>query len=96
MTWTLYFDYASGGYRKTEYSTILIEGSESNASKVFKDRFKISPYGMACSCCGEDFNITEYDSLEDAMKHVSPSEKILKIPQNSHSCIRNRTDCYNA
>ena len=62
-----FHDMFSGGCRKTEYSQVYIEAdSEDQAEEIFEDRLNRNPNKVTCECCGNDFSITEYDSLEEA------------------------------
>lgn len=68
-----YFDMSSGGSEKTDYSVIIIEADdESEASSIFEERFEIDPYNTTCYCCGPDFSISEYVSIEDAREYSNP------------------------
>ncbi len=64
--WFQFSDVRTAGYLKTKFKDIYIKAnSESDAIKIFEDKFNISPYDSACDCCGYDFWISEDDSLEE-------------------------------
>lgn len=63
--WTRFFDLCGGGYDKTPFKTIFIEGEENHAVEVFKARFGFSPYNCTCDCCGPDFSVCEVNGLDD-------------------------------
>jgi len=66
MTVTQFKDMHSGGKAKTSYENIYIEASESDAIDFFKSWFSRDPSQITCSCCGQDFSVRSYDSLEQA------------------------------
>lgn len=60
-------DTASGGVRKLEQAhTIYMEVKRGKSREAFKEFFGIDPKNIYCDCCGVDFHITEFDSLEGA------------------------------
>ncbi len=64
--WTSFWDMHSGGGLKEEYPLIFIEAPEDEATVVFYNRFGHSPSRVSCTCCGEDYAIIEYETLEEA------------------------------
>ena len=66
MTVTHFKDMHSGGRAKTRYENIYIEASQSDAIDFFKSWFNRDPSRTTCSCCGQDFSIRSYNSLEQA------------------------------
>ena len=63
-TFTKFFDMASGGYEKTDYSAIYIEAEEDRAIEIFEAKFNIDPFNETCECCGSDFYIYELSNIE--------------------------------
>ena len=64
-TWTLFWDMNSGGDRKEQWDKILIEAPEHEAISVFYSRFGHNPFRVTCTCCGEDYSVSEEtDTLE--------------------------------
>lgn len=65
--WTRFHDMHSGGGLKEEpYARIYIEAPEDEARVIFYNRFGHSPDRVSCTGCGEDYSLTEADSLEQA------------------------------
>ena len=66
MVWTQFMDMHSGGELKTDYGYIYIELPMSKAEDFFEEEFNRNPNNITCECCGPDFYVSEYDSLEQA------------------------------
>ncbi len=67
MSWTIFFDmHSGGGTKEPPYELILIEAPIDDAVSVFYSRFGHSPYRVTCTCCGEDYSVDEYETLEKA------------------------------
>lgn len=65
MKWTLFWDMHSGGRTKEEpYERIYIEAPKEEAKIIFYNRFGHNPERVTCICCGEDYSISEDESLE--------------------------------
>lgn len=64
--WTCFWDMHSGGGKKEQWSMIYIEAPEEEAKVIFYNRFGHNPEHVTCKCCGEDYSIDEWESLEDA------------------------------
>jgi len=64
--WTQFWDMHSGGRQKEKWSKIYIEAPEEVAQVIFFNRFGHSPERVTCACCGEDYSISEYETLEQA------------------------------
>lgn len=80
MTWTQFWDMHSGGGQKLEWDKIYIEAPEEEAKSIFFARFGNNPERVSCTCCGDDYSITEYETLEEAsafhrgLRYVTPAE----------------------
>lgn len=62
---TRFMDMHSGGRTKEEpYEYIYIEAGEQEAKRVFYNRFGHNPERVTCTCCGDDYSISESESLE--------------------------------
>lgn len=59
-------DMHSGGGQKLAWSKILIEAPEKEAELIFQNRFGRNPHRVTCTCCGNDYSLSESDSLEEA------------------------------
>lgn len=66
MAWTHFSDMHSGGGQKLDWSDIYIEAPEDIAVRVFAAKFGRQSDYVTCQCCGEDYSVSEYDSLEEA------------------------------
>jgi hypothetical protein len=66
MAWTQFWDMHSGGGTKEEWSQIYIEAPEEEAVSVFYSMFGHNPHRVSCTCCGPDYSISEYETLEEA------------------------------
>jgi hypothetical protein len=64
--WTTFWDMHSGGDQKEKWGMIFIEAPEEEAKIIFYNRFGHNPERVTCTCCGEDYSISENDSLEQA------------------------------
>jgi len=64
---TRFMDMHSGGDTKEPpYEYIYIEAPQSEAEIIFYNRFGHNPNRVTCTCCGEDYSISEEESLEQA------------------------------
>jgi hypothetical protein len=91
IKWTLFWDMYSGGTCKQKsYEKIYIEAPEHEASVIFYNRFDHSPTRVSCTCCGEDYDITEHDSLRQATayfrncKYCDKTESYIEKPNNEY------------
>lgn len=66
MAWTRFMDMHSGGRRKESFEYLYIEAPESEARSIFFSRFGHSPDRVTCTCCGEDYSVSESETLEQA------------------------------
>lgn len=64
--WTQFVDMYSGGSTKHEYNFIYIESPEEEAKVIFYNRFGSNPERVTCTCCGDDYSISESETLEQA------------------------------
>ena len=65
--WTKLMDmHSGGGCKLSPYENIFIEAPEKEACVVFYNRFKINPNRISCTCCGTDYSVSEYKTLEEA------------------------------
>lgn len=70
MTVTQFWDMHSGGDTKLEpWSKIYIEAPEAEAKSVFYARFRRNPDRVTCTCCGPDYSVQEYQSIEEATSY---------------------------
>jgi hypothetical protein len=64
--WTHFMDMHSGGGQKLDWSHIFIEAPQGEAESIFYAMFGRNPNRVTCTCCGEDYSISEHESLEQA------------------------------
>ena len=64
--WTHFWDMHSGGRQKLAWGHIYIEADEKTAKSVFYARFDRNPDRVTCTCCGGDYNVDEYATLQEA------------------------------
>jgi hypothetical protein len=64
--WTRFMDMHSGGGSKEAWENIYIEAEEEKAKVIFYNRFGHNPERVSCTCCGEDYSISESETLEQA------------------------------
>ena len=69
--WTQFMDMHSGGASKEEWEYIYIEAPEEEAIVIFYNRFGHNPNRVTCTCCGDDYSISESETLE----HVTAYER---------------------
>ncbi len=58
--------HSGGGLKIDGADRIFIEGPEGPARELFTSRFDRDPDNVTCECCGEDYSVSEYSSLEQA------------------------------
>lgn len=89
--WTRFNDMHSGGVVKIyPFECIYIEADQETAELIFSEQFHRDPNNITCSCCGNDYSISEYDSLADATEYDRTSFKGEVIPLDEF--IKN-SDC---
>lgn len=68
LKWIHFWDMHSGGKIKEQpYKHIYIEAtSQDEAEAIFYNRFGHNPNRVTCTCCGSDYSVSEYDTLEAA------------------------------
>lgn len=59
-------DMNSGGGSKEDWEYIYIEAPGDEAKVIFYNRFGHNPERVTCTCCGNDYSITESKTLEQA------------------------------
>jgi len=87
MVWTEFDDMHSGGYLKTDYEHIYVNLPRERAIEWFKEKFGIDPEDAACPCWGENFEIEEFDDLEEHTRYArgfsdwSPQKKKISLEE---------------
>lgn len=65
--WTQFTDMHSGGdLKEGRYQNIYIEAPAAEAKVIFYNRFGHNPDRVTCTCCGNDYGIYEFATLEQA------------------------------
>lgn len=65
--WTQFWDmHSGGGCKEKPFEKIYIEAPEDEARSVFYARFGHNPSRVTCTCCGEDYSVSESETLERA------------------------------
>ena len=83
MVWTLFWDMHSGGSLKLEFSKCYIEANELEAVSIFEDTFGRNPFHVTCDCCGEDYSVMQYDTLEEATRYLRQDELLEEYIKSS-------------
>ena len=73
----------SGGGQKLKWGRIYIEAPESEARVIFQNRFDRNPERVTCTCCGEDYSITESISLAQSTGYARGCD----YDDTTHLCI---------
>ena len=82
--WTHFYDMHSGGETKEPpYGHIYIEAPEEEAVIIFYNRFGHNPHRVTCTCCGNDYSISESESLAQATGHQRGC-RALETPRNEN------------
>lgn len=81
MAWTKFMDMYSGGMPKVPpYEYIFIEAKKIVAAGYFVRRFNQNPHGEFCECCGDNYSISEGETLED-LTEGETLEDLTKLEQ---------------
>ena len=65
--WTLFWDmHSGGGTKEGNYNKIYIQAPEAEAMVIFYKRFGHNPYRVTCTCCGDDYSVTESKNFAQA------------------------------
>lgn len=63
--WTLFWDmHSGGGCKESPFEKIFIEAPEDEAKVIFYNRFGHNPERVTCTCCGEDYSVSESETFE--------------------------------
>lgn len=85
--WTQFWDMHSGGGCKEEWSQIYIEASEPEARIIFYNKFGHNPSRVSCTCCGEDYDVSESPSLEEATAFDRRGASLAEYEAESRTLI---------
>lgn len=77
MVWTHFWDMSSGGDQKLDFHHCFIEAPKSEAKTIFYNRFGRNPDRVTCTCCGSDYSISEYPTIDEATEYHRSSRAIF-------------------
>lgn len=83
MTITRFMDMNSGGGQKEKWSYIYIEAPEEEAIRIFYGRFGHNPSRVTCTCCGDDYSISEAETMEQATAYERGCAYVYRRPDGS-------------
>lgn len=63
--WTRFMDMRSGGGQKEDFAYLYIEAAYQEAEIIFYNRFGHNPNRVTCTCCGNDYSISEGEDLKE-------------------------------
>lgn len=63
---TVFIDMHTKGYTKHGSDFIIVTAPEEKAIRIFTAKFQDPEY-VTCDCCGPDYAVHEYDSIQDFM-----------------------------
>jgi len=66
IPFTQFMDMHSGGGQKLDWKYIYIEAPEEEACIIFYNRFDRNPHKVTCTCCGDDYSVSESKDLKQA------------------------------
>lgn len=66
--WTRFWDMNSGGGQKEPFEMIFVEAPAEEAALIFTRRFGHDPHRVTCLCCGPDYAIDGFETLEAATR----------------------------
>lgn len=93
-TFTQFMDmHSGGGLKEGPYQHIYIQAPKEEAKIIFYNRFKHNPERVTCTCCGADYSISEYETLEQATgfeRHCDYEKGVgyVERPDNSYGLGR--------
>ena len=85
--WTRFMDMHSGGGQKEDFVRCYIEAPEAEAVAIFYNRFRHNPNRVTCTCCGEDYSITESETLEDATEYDRGDVPLVEYCKQEGVCV---------
>jgi hypothetical protein len=64
--WTRFAFVAARALTSFPFPVVFIEAEREEAIEIFRTTFDRNPNYATCNCCGADFSISEYPTLEEA------------------------------
>lgn len=80
---TEFFDmHSGGGCKEAPYEYIVIEAAQLEATIIFYNRFGHNPHRISCTCCGNDYYVSEHkEDIVSATKYHR-EDAIFKRPKD--------------
>jgi hypothetical protein len=79
--WTRFMDmHSGGGMKEAPFSLIFIEAPQAEAELIFYNRFGHNPNRVSCTCCGDDYSISEDESLANITGYDRECEHGYVLP----------------
>ena len=81
--WTRFMDMHSGGDSKEDFGYLYVELPEEKAISYFENKFGHDPFNVTCECCGCDYSVSEYETLEAVTEYERGNgslEEFEKLP----------------
>lgn len=75
MKATLFSDMYSGGFRSNNFDYGYIVADEETAIEQFSEQYG-SPFSIGCECCGSNYSVIEFDSLEELLSYRPEAVKL--------------------
>lgn len=80
---TSFWDMHTRGYSKTDFDLWIIEAAEDEARSVFYARTGRNPDAVSCTCCGQDFCVTE-EQNDDETFSTADEVRDLHVQKKYH------------
>jgi len=96
--WTQFMDMHSGGGQKLDWGYIYIEAPQDEAELIFQNRFGRNPNRVTCTCCGEDYSISEDRTLARSTAYErncdwdDKKERYIEKQESGKMDIRSKCD----
>jgi hypothetical protein len=95
--WTRFMDMHSGGGSKEKWEYIYIEAPQDEAEIIFYNKFGHNPNRVTCTCCGNDYSISEGENLAQLTAYERNCEwddrKKKYIEEQEQNKVRIRKTC---
>jgi hypothetical protein len=71
--------HSGGSLKQPPFEYIYIEAEIEIAEQIFNKKFGHDPYDVSCSCCGENYSVSEYTTLEEATDYERCRSILIRI-----------------
>ena len=79
--------HSGGGTKEPPYEYIYIEAPREEAELVFYHRFGHNPHRVTCTCCGEDYEISEGGDLKQLTGYNRGCAWLVPIDKDQHKSL---------